>query len=416
MEDEDYCQFAELFNFAQHPRDDVKEMAFKHLIDYSANEKMIIYATGQPLHDKDLLPARRKRVENVCSALTRSIGIGSSNSDGNSISHLAMTLLINFSGSELFNEALTGAKTSFLIMDNISNQKKGEAPKHMELSLKLLVNLVHSQAGKNDFIGLNDMELVGYHITKLLNITYDDRESLNSSEWTSLMSLFQSLSCEKTGRQYLISPPGLDLLMVYGLKRKEHSVLLHSLSALKHIIWETDLIEKVLNFNPVGQSKSTNSRPYLWDCLAALLLQPLGTQRTAVMDEDRTRNPMEATVSRVFSPVIYDIERLEYGENRDVREEAIQVFIGLLRTSNGRQSGRDHGLYDIIRLFDQTEEDEMIKKMVSDHIHLVVYDEKELEEQDEVLKRTTPGLEDPTIPAPVLKELETDVVPGEELD
>eukprot|EP00920_Eleutheroschizon_duboscqi_P008820 GHVT01020220.1.p1 GENE.GHVT01020220.1~~GHVT01020220.1.p1 ORF type:complete len:586 (-),score=80.33 GHVT01020220.1:508-2265(-) len=69
-------------------------------------------------------------------------------------------------------------------------------------------------------------------------------------------------------------------------------------------------------------------------------------------------------------------------EEADDRKLVFQCFIALAKTADGRSALRRHNIYEIFRLWHLLESDNSITTAIEDMIHLLVYSEEELAQQD----------------------------------
>ncbi|PPS95032.1 Armadillo-type fold containing protein [Cryptosporidium hominis] len=400
MEEDDkinlFGVYEELFHLLRDGKDEVIKGSMELLLDQSEMESLSEFLSNNPNYFRSIL-----------------LLIGN---DISSISECALKILINLSQkSEIGEELCRNWSAIEYSMDNLREQIKSNStvPYHLSLNLMLISNLTRYSKGREKFFD-KSRQSKSFYLTYLLECLSNSRDK---KEREMIINILNNCTYCSQGRVFLFdSNLGIELLnkvseLMLATSRKDDLIMTKSLmSIITHVCLDKNLhtiiSKKDCNVIPslcclvypneshrnLRYRKSSNILSELQNKTIFFDSKREGTNSNNIsFNEFENRNPKkkcggddeEFTDSAAEDKVSEFIKKNAIGPvNKNISQDVFDCILVLISTINGRTFLRELGAYEVLRLWHLYESKDEIISGIEDIIHLLVYSEDELLQQD----------------------------------
>ncbi|KAK9173953.1 protein of unknown function (DUF384) family protein [Cryptosporidium meleagridis] len=400
MEEDDkinlFGVYEELFRLLRDGKDEVIKGCMELLLDQSEMESLSEFLSKNPNYFRSIL-----------------LLIGN---DISSISEFALKILINLSQkSEVGEELCRNWSAIEYSMDNLREQIKSNStvPYHLSLNLMLISNLTRYSKGREKFFD-KSRQSKSFYLTYLLECLSNSRDE---KEKEMIISILNNCTYCNQGRAFLFeSNLGIEVLnkvseLMLETSRKDDLKMTKSImSIITHVCLDkklhTIISKKDCSVIPslfclvypnedhrnLRYRKSSNILSELQNKTIFFDSKCEGTPYdNSSFNEFDNKNPKKKCES-------YDEEFTDFtGEDKvsefikknatgpvdkNISQDVFDCILVLISTINGRTFLRELGAYEILRVWHLYESKDEIINGIEDIIHLLVYSEDELLQQD----------------------------------
>ncbi|KAL7067746.1 hypothetical protein ACR3K2_16550 [Cryptosporidium serpentis] len=392
--------FDELFKLLRHNQIEVIAGSIELLLDQSETPAFISYISKYPKSLRSLL-----------------LLIGN---DEEILSTNAIKTLINLSQNPNISEELCSNLLAIeYTMDNLREQirRSSGVPYHCNLNLMLISNLTRSSKGRECFFKKTQKN-ESLYLPYLLELLYG---SNNKEEQEMIINIFNNCtSCEQGRKLITESSIGIEIVNVLSgvflkmIQKKESCETI--VGILTHLCIDRECHEflmkddcrviKILcctlypsrNNKLLRYKKSESALSLLENKILHFQLadkyevQDLSYLSCEVNDDSSKRKEIiDETCELELSgkKINFFIEENSVGPvNSNISQSIFDCILVLLSTDKVREYLRGLGLYEVLRVWHLYEQDQSIKKGIENMVHLVVYNEQELAQQDNDIKNS----------------------------
>ncbi|OII71570.1 hypothetical protein cand_032830 [Cryptosporidium andersoni] len=391
--------FDELFKLLRHNQIEVIAGSIELLLDQSETSTLISYISKYPKSLRSLL-----------------LLIGN---DEEILSTNAIKTLINLSQNPNISEELCSNLSAIeYTMDNLREQMRRSTgtPYHCDLNLMLISNLTRSSKGREFFLKKTPKN-ESLYLPYLLELLYG---SNNKEEQEMIINIFNNCtSCEQGRKLITESSIGIEIVNVLSgiflkmVQKKESCKTI--VGIFTHLCIDRECHEflmkddcKVIKIlccilypsrnNKLRYNKSESALSLLENKILHFQsadkyeVQDLSYLSCEVNDNSsKGKEIIDETYELELNEkkIHFFIEENSVGPvNSDTSQNIFDCILVLLSTAKVREYLRSLGLYEILRVWHLYEQDQSIKKGIEDMVHLVVYNEQELAQQDYDIKNS----------------------------
>uniref|UniRef100_A0A0G4FBV0 Protein HGH1 C-terminal domain-containing protein n=1 Tax=Chromera velia CCMP2878 TaxID=1169474 RepID=A0A0G4FBV0_9ALVE len=393
----------DLIGFLSAQREDLRSQAFDAVLAFSQQSVLLDFLKKEE-NEKTAIKSLLRAVddENV------------------EIAKTSLKTMINLAESHQLCERMLKSRGVARVMDSLRQQaKRKTANQNFEhLHLMLLTNLTQLDTGKAALLQLTEKDeaLKGMFLNLICDLCLRPIEPTSDREmadkYIHAVHLLVNISASKKGRHELSARGGALLSSLLCFLRAPQNnparVTLPRREACLQLLWNLCADAECHEAMGVVEGEEVSEAAGVVCQIGAALLPPSGDKRRRLRAKTHIREGMvgqgagcsdENAGSMRVEVIEEDKEDLTSVHpfilreacgppvSLEARRSLLSSVTQLLKTKSGREAGRKAGLFDVLRIWDLSEETGEIKEGISEIVHLLVFSEEELEEQDKEMRQ-----------------------------
>lgn len=390
--------YEELFKLLRDEREEVIKGSMELLLDQSETESLSEYLLNNPKYFRSIL-----------------ILIGSNISN---VSEYALKILVNLSQNTEIGENLSSNWSAIeYSMDNLREQIKSNStvPYHLSLNLMLISNLTRYSKGRERFF-IKSRKSSNFYIPYLIECLSSPKDE---KEKEMVINIINNCTSCNQGRMFLFENNlGIEIMnkvseLILASRKNNLKMIEGMISIIAHICVDRNMHSVIANkdciviltlcclvypsenYRYMRKKKSNNILSELQNKTILFYSKCEGTsldcnsfsdfedKNSQIKDEESDDESIDHNGENIVSDFI---KKNAIGPvNNNISQDVFDCILVLTSTVNGRNFLREIGAYEVLRVWHLYESKNEIIRGIEDIIHLLVYSENELSQQDNIL-------------------------------